>query len=212
MTGWKGVNDLIAKTAWDRDFHFGSVDDVWCWRACIHQGSPNINAAIVPARRDDVCIIDEGLGALEWMERHQNQPWKGWWGAAASWLSSLLDVQINIMTRVLPYWKIADSHNHPEGICDVITVSDFYNYQEGEYHSCLGLMYAWTRGRRLSLMSPHHLARTRAFFCRMRGLSQISRFVGTCFFRYISMVNTPYPYHTRGSIGCQQLCQLATSR
>ena len=61
-------------------------------------------------------------------------------------------------------------------------------------------------------MSPHHLARTRAFFCRMRGLSQISRFVGTCFFRYISMVNTPYPYHTRGSIGCQQLCQLATSR
>ena len=153
----------------------------WCWRVCIHQGSPNINAAVAPAMRDDVCIIDEGLGALEWMERYQNWPWKGWWGAAASWLSPLLDVQISIMTKVLPYWKIADSHNHPEGICDVITVSGFYNYQEGEYHSCLGLMYAWTRGRRLSLMSPHHLARIQASFCRMRDLSQISRFVGTCF-------------------------------
>lgn len=28
MTGWKGVNNLIAKTAWVRDFCCGSVDDV----------------------------------------------------------------------------------------------------------------------------------------------------------------------------------------
>ena len=28
MTGWEGMNDLIAKTVWDGDFRFGAVDDV----------------------------------------------------------------------------------------------------------------------------------------------------------------------------------------
>ena len=31
----------------------------------------------------------------------------------------------NIMARVVPYSKIAHSHDHPEGVCDEMTVSDF---------------------------------------------------------------------------------------